>query len=95
MPSLGAAMNPPDVLRSVARPILVRNAFDATGRSDGRMATVRACAERTVVPRRDSHHPTGTTRRATLNGLVALFLVELPDTALREVRDRIRSAIVN
>jgi len=29
------------------------------------------------------------------NGLVALFLVGLPDTALREARDRIRSAIVN
>lgn len=29
------------------------------------------------------------------NGLPALFLVGLPDTALREARDRIRSAIVN
>ncbi len=29
------------------------------------------------------------------NGMVALFLVGLPDTALREARDRIRSAIVN
>jgi magnesium chelatase family protein len=29
------------------------------------------------------------------NGLVALFLIGLPDTALREARDRIRSAIVN
>jgi magnesium chelatase family protein len=29
------------------------------------------------------------------NGLVALLLVGLPDTALREARDRIRSAIVN
>jgi magnesium chelatase family protein len=29
------------------------------------------------------------------NGLVALLLVGLPDTALRESRDRIRSAIVN
>lgn len=29
------------------------------------------------------------------NGLVALFLVGLPDTALREARDRIRSAITN
>jgi magnesium chelatase family protein len=29
------------------------------------------------------------------NGLVALFLVGLPDTALREARDRIRAAIVN
>ncbi|HEY2506898.1 MAG TPA: magnesium chelatase domain-containing protein, partial [Streptosporangiaceae bacterium] len=29
------------------------------------------------------------------NGLVALFLVGLPDTALREARDRIRSAIIN
>ncbi len=29
------------------------------------------------------------------NGLVALHLVGLPDTALREARDRIRSAIVN
>jgi len=29
------------------------------------------------------------------NGLVALMLVGLPDTALREARDRIRSAIVN
>jgi magnesium chelatase family protein len=28
-------------------------------------------------------------------GLVALLLVGLPDTALRESRDRIRSAIVN
>jgi magnesium chelatase family protein len=29
------------------------------------------------------------------NGLVALLLVGLPDTALRESRDWIRSAIVN
>jgi len=29
------------------------------------------------------------------NGLVALLLVGLPDTALREARDRIRSAVVN
>jgi len=29
------------------------------------------------------------------NGLVALYLVGLPDTALREARDRIRAAIVN
>src|ERR1700689_932960 len=29
------------------------------------------------------------------NGLVGLMLVGLPDTALREARDRIRSAIVN
>jgi magnesium chelatase family protein len=29
------------------------------------------------------------------NGLVALLLVGLPDAALREARDRIRSAIVN
>src|SRR5262244_760485 len=29
------------------------------------------------------------------DGLVALLLVGLPDTALREARDRIRSAIVN
>ena len=29
------------------------------------------------------------------NGLVALLLIGLPDTALREARDRIRSAIVN
>src|SRR5580698_8443788 len=29
------------------------------------------------------------------NGLVALLLVGLPDTSLREARDRIRSAIVN
>src|SRR6266699_321427 len=29
------------------------------------------------------------------NGLVGLLLVGLPDTALREARDRIRSAIVN
>ena len=29
------------------------------------------------------------------NGLPALFLIGLPDTALREARDRIRSAIVN
>src|SRR5215469_10560526 len=29
------------------------------------------------------------------NGLPAVFLVGLPDTALREARDRIRSAIVN
>src|SRR5262252_4528884 len=29
------------------------------------------------------------------NGLVTLLLVGLPDTALREARDRIRSAIVN
>jgi len=29
------------------------------------------------------------------NGMVALLLVGLPDTALREARDRIRSAIVN
>ena len=29
------------------------------------------------------------------NGLVALLLVGLPDTALREARDRIRAAIVN
>src|ERR1700735_3476576 len=29
------------------------------------------------------------------NGLVGLLLVALPDTALREARDRIRSAIVN
>src|SRR6202042_3059021 len=29
------------------------------------------------------------------NGLPALLLVGLPDTALREARDRIRSAIVN
>ena len=29
------------------------------------------------------------------NGLVALMLVGLPDTALREARDRIRAAIVN
>src|SRR5260370_15578245 len=29
------------------------------------------------------------------NGLVSLLLVGLPDTALREARDRIRSAIVN
>jgi magnesium chelatase family protein len=29
------------------------------------------------------------------NGLVALLLVGLPDTALREARDRIRSAIIN
>ena len=29
------------------------------------------------------------------NGLPCLFLVGLPDTALREARDRIRSAIVN
>ena len=29
------------------------------------------------------------------NGLVALLLVGLPDTALREARDRIRSAILN
>jgi magnesium chelatase family protein len=29
------------------------------------------------------------------NGLVGLFLVGLPDTALREARDRIRAAIVN
>src|SRR5450432_3755409 len=29
------------------------------------------------------------------NGLVALLLVGLPDTALREARDRIRAAVVN
>ncbi len=29
------------------------------------------------------------------NGLVALLLVGLPDTALREARDRIRAAIIN
>src|ERR1039457_7465194 len=29
------------------------------------------------------------------NGLVGLLLVGLPDTALREARDRIRAAIVN
>jgi len=29
------------------------------------------------------------------NGLVALLLVGLPDTALREARDRIRASIVN
>src|ERR1700689_338676 len=29
------------------------------------------------------------------NGLVTLLLVGLPDTALREARDRIRAAIVN
>src|SRR6202048_467394 len=29
------------------------------------------------------------------NGLVALLLVGLPDTALREARDRIRAAITN
>jgi magnesium chelatase family protein len=29
------------------------------------------------------------------NGLAALLLVGLPDTALREARDRIRSPIVN
>src|ERR1700693_4709188 len=29
------------------------------------------------------------------NGLVAMILVGLPDTALREARDRIRAAIVN
>src|SRR5580700_11760076 len=29
------------------------------------------------------------------NGLPALLLVGLPDTALREARDRIRSAVVN
>ena len=29
------------------------------------------------------------------NGLVTFMLVGLPDTALREARDRIRSAIVN
>src|SRR5690348_13926133 len=29
------------------------------------------------------------------NGMVALLLVGLPDAALREARDRIRSAIVN
>src|SRR5579875_2237295 len=29
------------------------------------------------------------------NGMVALLLVGLPDTALREARDRIRSAIIN
>src|ERR1039457_5871869 len=29
------------------------------------------------------------------NGLVGLMLVGLPDTALREARDRIRSAVVN
>lgn len=29
------------------------------------------------------------------NGLVALYLIGLPDTALREARDRIRSAVVN
>src|SRR5580658_4752152 len=29
------------------------------------------------------------------NGLVTLLLVGLPDTALREARDRIRSAILN
>ena len=29
------------------------------------------------------------------NGMVALLLIGLPDTALREARDRIRSAIVN
>src|SRR6266704_3629124 len=29
------------------------------------------------------------------NGMVALLLVGLPDTALREARDRIRAAIVN
>src|SRR6266853_6700275 len=29
------------------------------------------------------------------NGLPCLFLVGLPDTALREARDRIRAAIVN
>src|ERR1700749_2389715 len=29
------------------------------------------------------------------NGLVGLFLVGLPDTALREARDRIRAAIIN
>src|SRR5258708_26952555 len=29
------------------------------------------------------------------NGMVGLLLVGLPDTALREARDRIRSAIVN
>src|ERR1700727_3141467 len=29
------------------------------------------------------------------NGLVGLLLVGLPDTALREARDRIRSAVVN
>src|SRR5580704_8058694 len=29
------------------------------------------------------------------NGLVALLLVGLPDAALREARDRIRSAVVN
>jgi magnesium chelatase family protein len=30
-----------------------------------------------------------------VNGLVGMILVGLPDTALREARDRIRSAIVN
>lgn len=29
------------------------------------------------------------------NGLVGMILVGLPDTALREARDRIRAAIVN
>jgi magnesium chelatase family protein len=29
------------------------------------------------------------------NGLVTLLLVGLPDTALREARDRIRAAIIN
>ena len=29
------------------------------------------------------------------NGLVGIILVGLPDTALREARDRIRAAIVN
>ena len=29
------------------------------------------------------------------NGLVAVLLVGLPDTALREARDRIRSAVIN
>jgi magnesium chelatase family protein len=29
------------------------------------------------------------------NGMVALLLVGLPDTALREARDRIRSAVLN
>src|ERR1700744_4060506 len=29
------------------------------------------------------------------NGLVGMILVGLPDTALREARDRIRSAIIN
>ncbi len=32
---------------------------------------------------------------AAMNGLVGTILVGLPDTALREARDRIRAAIVN